>query len=195
MHFALRCRGGRLINGHRDIGCCIGPLCHISALMMSVRFRHVKKYCHRNNRRSFGAHSFAYSPPYLNEACSYVQLPKYTAIYDRTQRSAAGPPPPPTARSGEWRMAGLVFLIWFSGCWRALFRLFRVRELAAAPVEDFFRRLNETFYGGSCGFRSDSTWDFFFGRSILAREWLAKMTKTRQNENENFQTMTNRDDS
>ena len=37
---------------------------------------------------------------------------------------------------------------------------------------------------------------FFFGRSILARKWLAKkMTKTRQNENENFQTMTNRDDS
>ena len=35
----------------------------------------------------------------------------------------------------------------------------------------------------------------FFGRSILARKWLAKMTKTRQNENENFQTMTNRDDS
>ena len=30
---------------------------------------------------------------------------------------------------------------------------------------------------------------------ILARKWLAKMTKTRQNENENFQTMTNRDDS
>ena len=34
-----------------------------------------------------------------------------------------------------------------------------------------------------------------FGRSILARKWLAKMTKTRQNENENFQTTTNRDDS
>ena len=29
----------------------------------------------------------------------------------------------------------------------------------------------------------------------LARKWLAKMTKTRQNENENFQTMTNRGDS
>ena len=35
----------------------------------------------------------------------------------------------------------------------------------------------------------------FFGRSILARKWLAKMTKTRQNDNENFQTMTNRGDS
>ena len=30
---------------------------------------------------------------------------------------------------------------------------------------------------------------------MLARKWLAKMTKTRQNENENFQTMANRDDS
>ena len=35
----------------------------------------------------------------------------------------------------------------------------------------------------------------FFERPILARKWLAKMTKTRQNENENFQTMANRDDS
>ena len=35
----------------------------------------------------------------------------------------------------------------------------------------------------------------FFGRAILARKWLAKITKTRQNENEHFQTMTNRDDS
>ena len=35
----------------------------------------------------------------------------------------------------------------------------------------------------------------FFGRSILARKWLATMTKTRQNENGNVQTMTNRDDS
>ena len=33
------------------------------------------------------------------------------------------------------------------------------------------------------------------GSSILPRKWLAKMTKTRQNENENVQTMTNRDDS
>ena len=32
-------------------------------------------------------------------------------------------------------------------------------------------------------------------RLMQARKWLAKMTKTRQNENENFQTMTNRDDS
>ena len=36
---------------------------------------------------------------------------------------------------------------------------------------------------------------FFFGRSILARKCLAKMTKTRQNDNRNFQTMANRDDS
>ena len=45
--------------------------------------------------------------------------------------------------------------------------------------------------------KPDSEWDFFFGRSILARKWLANMTKTRQNENENFQTMAmaNRDDS
>ena len=48
--------------------------------------------------------------------------------------------------------------------------------------------------------KPDSKWDFFFGRCILARKWLvakmiAKMTKIRQNENENFQTMANRDDS
>ena len=33
------------------------------------------------------------------------------------------------------------------------------------------------------------------GKSILARKWLIKMAQTRQNENENFQTMTNRGDS
>ena len=35
----------------------------------------------------------------------------------------------------------------------------------------------------------------FFFRCTSSRKWPAKMTKTRQNENENFQTMTNRDDS
>jgi hypothetical protein len=31
--------------------------------------------------------------------------------------------------------------------------------------------------------------ELFFGRSILARKWPAKWTKTRQNDDENFQTM------
>ena len=36
--------------------------------------------------------------------------------------------------------------------------------------------------------RHATSFHVFFGRSILARKWLAKMTKTRQqNENENFQ--------
>ena len=39
------------------------------------------------------------------------------------------------------------------------------------------------------------TFFFFFGRSILARKWPAEMTKTRQNENENFQSMANRENS
>ena len=66
---------------------------------------------------------------------------------------------------------------------------------------DNFRRLNEHFNLGSCEFSSVSLIQagfqvgFFFWRSILARKWLAKMTPKRQNENENFQTMANRDDS
>ena len=62
-------------------------------------------------------------------------------------------------------------------------------------------RPNKTPHVAFPGFRSVSLIlsglqvELFGGRSILARKWLAKMTKTRQNENENFQTMTNRDDS
>ena len=62
--------------------------------------------------------------------------------------------------------------------------------------------LTKLFMGEAAGsassrwYKPDSEWDVFSGaRSILPRKWLAKMTKTRQNENENFQTMTNRDDS
>ena len=63
------------------------------------------------------------------------------------------------------------------------------------------RRLNETFYVESCGFSSVSLIlagfqvGFFFREVHPGSEWLAKMAKTRQNENKNFQTITNRGDS
>ena len=73
-------------------------------------------------------------------------------------------------------------------------------EMKAPPVENFAWlpvgvNYNKPARGPVSLIKPDSKWDFFFGRSILAWKWLAKMTKTRQNENENFQTMTNRDDS
>ena len=58
--------------------------------------------------------------------------------------------------------------------------------LDTAQETQNFRRLNDNFYVGSCGFRSVSLiiaglqMELFFGRSILARKWLAKMTKTGQ---------------
>ena len=52
-------------------------------------------------------------------------------------------------------------------------------------------------FAPSRSFKLDSKgWGFFSsGSSILPRKWPAKMTKTRQNENENFQNMAVRDDS
>ena len=76
-----------------------------------------------------------------------------------------------------------------------------VKAKGKAPAVDFFAWLpvgvnsNKPARGSVSLIEAGFQVGLFFGRSILARKWLAKMAKTRQNENENFQTMTDRDDS
>ena len=100
-------------------------------------------------------------------------------------------------------MRHIGFFSWLSGRWRALAKgtaWAGYRAIHKAPAVELFAWLpvgvdSAKPARGSVSFiKAGFRVGLFFGRSILARKWLAKMTKTRQNENENFQTMTNRDD-